>query len=96
MTRNWRILLAAYFAFVVAAMAVGMFAPGAGGRVAVIAWPGAGSAAAIVAAAEGDLLQVGAGNWIAVANGEGGDFVERLYRAGALLVTSPSVAEACL
>lgn len=96
MTFTWRVLLAGYFLFVVGAMAVGMFAPGADGRVAVIAWPGSGSAAAIVAAAGGDLLQVGAGNWIAVANGEGGDFVKRLYGAGAFLVTSPSVAEACL
>lgn len=96
MTRTWRILLASYFTLVVVAMAVGLFAPGASGRVAVIAWPGSGSAAAIVAAAEGDLLQVGSGNWIAIANGEGADFVQRLYRAGAVLVTSPSVAEACL
>lgn len=96
MTRRWRFLLASYFLFVVGAMAMGLFAPGTSGRVAVIAWPGSGSAAAIVAEAGGDLLQVGAGNWIAVANGEGGDFVQRLYRAGAVLVTSPSVAEACL
>ncbi|SDT88115.1 hypothetical protein [Stappia sp. ES.058] len=96
MTRTWRILLTVYFTFVTCAMAMAMFAPGASSRVAVIVWPGSGSAAAIVAAAEGDLLQLGSGNWIAIANGEGGDFAERLYRAGAFLVTSPSVAEACL
>ncbi|WP_425088722.1 hypothetical protein [Stappia sp.] len=96
MTRTWRILLASYFTFVLVAMGVGLFAPGASGRVAVIVWPGSGSAAAIVASAGGDLLQMGSGNWIAIANGEGGDFVQRLYRAGAFLVTSPSVAEACL
>ena len=45
MTLTWRVLLAGYFLFVVGAMAVGMFAPGADGRVAVIAWPGSGSAA---------------------------------------------------
>ncbi|WP_037546738.1 hypothetical protein [Stappia stellulata] len=96
MTRTWYILLTLYAVFVVAAMAIGMFAPGTDGRVAVVVWPGSTPAAAIVAAAGGDLLQVGSGNWIAVASGQGGDFVDRLYQAGAFLVTSPSVAEACL
>ncbi|WP_349359302.1 hypothetical protein [Stappia sp.] len=96
MSKAWTALIGAYFLFVCGVIAAGAMAPGGGDRLAVVTWPGGASAADVVARAGGSLLQIGSGDWVAVASGTGADFSERLYRAGALLVTSPSIAEACL
>jgi hypothetical protein len=85
-------------------------APPAHGAVAVFAAPWSDGAAAIVAEAGGRLVAGGRWPWIilAVANdGElavldgktavsgDGEFVSRLYRAGAILVADPKLAVGC-
>ena len=96
MSKTWTTLIAFYFLLISAAIGASVLAPGSGDRVAVLTWPGDRSAAEVVARAGGSLLQMGSGNWIAVAVGDSSDFSDRLYRAGALLVMSPSIADACL
>jgi hypothetical protein len=69
--------------------------PPARGAVAVFAAPWSTGAADIVAAAGGKLVAAGRWPWIILAISEDGDFVPRLYRAGAFLVTDPKFAIGC-
>jgi hypothetical protein len=70
-------------AWLVSMVAVTWFAS-AGVPVAVVARGGLAAALAAVAAADGDILQVRGDTVIAISND--GSFVQRLYRAGALIV----------
>jgi hypothetical protein len=70
-------------------------APPAKSAVAAFAAPWSTQAADIVAAAGGRLVANGRWPWIILAISEDGDFVPRLHRAGAILVTDPKLAIGC-
>jgi hypothetical protein len=74
---------------------IAIAAPPATGAVAVFAPPWSPRAADIVATAGGRLVANGRRPWIILAISEDGDFVPRLYRAGAILVTDPKLAIGC-
>jgi hypothetical protein len=73
-------------------------APKPGAPVAVIAlpWEQDGAALRIVAAADGLLLAAAGGGGIAIATSVASDFIERLYRSGAVLVVDGATLSACL
>jgi hypothetical protein len=70
-------------------------APPAHGAVAVFAAPWSDGAATIVAEAGGRLVAGGRWPWIILAVADDGEFVSRLYRAGAILVADPKLAVGC-
>lgn len=70
-------------------------APRAGEPVAVVASPWAPKAPAIVAAADGVLIDAGRARIVAIATSDASDFVARLYRAGAALVLDGRGAGLC-
>ena len=82
------VLIAGAFAIMVAI-------PAGTGPVAVFAAPWSADAAGIVAQAGGKLVASGRSPWIIVAVSADEDFVWRLYRAGAILVTDPRYAIGC-
>ena len=97
MTRDFAI--AGLFALLAGLLpAVLALTPKPGAPVAVIAAPWAedGAALRIVAAAEGTVLDTARHGEIAIAAAAGGDFVDRLYRSGAVLVLDGTALSACL
>jgi hypothetical protein len=80
---------------IVAALIVSVAIPAGNGPVAVFAAPWSANAAEIVARAGGQLVVAGRSSWIIIAVSADDDFVTRLYRAGAILVTDPSFAIGC-
>jgi hypothetical protein len=69
--------------------------PPAQGAVAVFAAPWSTQAADIVVGAGGRLVANGRWPWIILAISDDSDFVPRLYRAGAMLVTDSRLAIGC-
>lgn len=69
--------------------------PGDAGPVAVVAFPWGKPSFEVIAQAEGGIVFVQDGSWIAVTQSPGQEFVERLYEAGAGFVASAAVARAC-
>jgi hypothetical protein len=69
--------------------------PNGNGPVAVFAGPWSDNAAEIAARAGGKLVAAGRSDRIVVAISDGDDFVGRLYRSGAILVTDPRYAIGC-
>jgi hypothetical protein len=69
--------------------------PAGKGPVAVFAAPWSATAAEIVARAGGQLIAAGGSSRVIIAVSSDDDFVSRLYRAGALLVTDPRFAVGC-
>jgi hypothetical protein len=80
---------------VVAALFVTVAIPAGTGPVAVFAAPWSANAAEIVARAGGQLVAAGRSPRIIMAISADDDFVRRLYRAGAILVTDPKYAIGC-
>jgi hypothetical protein len=80
---------------IVAALFVTVAIPAGSGPVAVFAPPWSSDAAGIVARAGGQLVAGGRWPWIIMAVSADDDFVRRLYRAGAILVTDPRYAIGC-
>jgi hypothetical protein len=80
---------------IVAALVVTVAIPAGTGPVAVFAAPWSGNAAEIVTQAGGQLVAGGRWPWIIMAVSADDDFVRRLYRAGAILVTDPRYAIGC-
>jgi hypothetical protein len=80
---------------IAAALVVTAAFPAGKGPVAVFAAPWSADAAEIVAQAGGRLVAVGRSSRIIIAVSADDDFVSRLYRAGALLVTDPRYAVGC-
>jgi hypothetical protein len=80
---------------IVAALVVTAAIPEGKGPVAVFAAPWSASPAEIVAQAGGQLVAAGRSPWIIMAVSADADFVSRLYRAGAFLVTDQRFAIGC-
>ena len=80
---------------IAAVLAVAKANPAASGPVAVFAAPWSTGAGEVVARAGGNLLAAGRWPWIVVAVSDDTGFVGKLYRAGAILVTDPSLAVGC-
>jgi hypothetical protein len=90
------ILLLAFAAFCLFAPIVIALSPRDGAPVAVIAPPWSGAdAAAILAAAEGRLLEAAANRLVAIGIDETPGFAWRLYGAGALLVLDARAMTLC-
>lgn len=98
MTGRCGALCLLYVILVLASVTGVALAPASGARVAVVTWPGARQAAEVVAASGGRLVLTGTGSGVVVAvpDGSGEGFINRLYRNGALLVLAPGPVEACL
>lgn len=95
MTRSVKVFASVYFlacSFLVSLAAV---IPAGDGPVAVFASPWGSSALEVVARTDGSIVHVGNGAWVAVTASSEGDFVARLYQAGAGFVASTAVARAC-
>lgn len=76
-------------------LAAAIAAP-SGARVVVVANPfGDTHPALLVSRAGGRLVAMGRRDFLAVAEGDGDDFTNRLFAAGALLVLSGNLATAC-
>jgi hypothetical protein len=69
--------------------------PSGNGPVAVFAAPWSDNAAEIASRAGGKLVVTGRSDRIVVAISDNDDFVGRLYRSGAILVTDPRYAVGC-
>jgi hypothetical protein len=82
-------------AAIVLALFVTVALPAGSGPVAVFAAPWSADAAEIVAQAGGQLVAAGRSPRIITAISADDDFVRRLYRAGAILVTDPKYALGC-
>jgi cytochrome bd-type quinol oxidase subunit 1 len=80
---------------IVAALFVTVAVPAGKGPVAVFAAPWSANAAEIVAQAGGQLVAAGRSPRIIMGISADEDFVSRLYRAGAILVTDPRYAIGC-
>jgi hypothetical protein len=80
---------------IVVALVVTVAIPAGNGPVAVFAAPWSAAAAEIVAQAGGQLVVAGGSPWVMIAVSADEDFVRRLYRAGAILVTDPNFAIGC-
>jgi len=80
---------------ITAVLAAAAASPPATGPVTVFAAPWSMGAAEIAARAGGRLLASGRWPWSIVAVSEDGDFVRRLYAAGAMLVTQPQPSIGC-
>ncbi|TDH38578.1 hypothetical protein E2A64_05615 [Pseudohoeflea suaedae] len=59
-------------------------------------WADAGHLASIIAKADGRIVNGGATNWIAIAEGSSADFATNLIKSGALLVLDGKLASACI
>jgi hypothetical protein len=92
-TSGCKILLNAVV--ILAALAATVAIPVGKGPVAVFAAPWSANAAEIVARAGGQLVAAGRSPRIIMAVSGDDDFVRRLYRAGAILVTDPMFAIGC-
>src|SRR5262244_4281 len=77
------------------AFAITIAIPASSGPVAVFAAPWSAGAVGVVAQAGGRLVRSGRLPWIIVAVSDDNDFVRRLYRAGAILVTDPIYVIGC-
>jgi hypothetical protein len=80
---------------IAAALVVTAAIPDGKGPVAVFAAPWSASPAEIVAQAGGQLVAAGRSSWIIMAVSADENFVGRLYRAGAVLVTDQRYAIGC-
>jgi hypothetical protein len=80
---------------IAAALFVTVAVPAGKGPVAVFAAPWSANAAEIVAQAGGQLVAAGRSPRIIMGISADEDFVRRLYRAGAILVTDPRYAIGC-
>lgn len=92
---------AAIIAFnVVAVLAVftAIAAVPTGSRVVVVAppWHPPERVLAIVAEAGGTLVNGGRASWLTVAEGSSPDFVNRLFKAGAMFILDGKLAAACI
>ncbi|PVB60261.1 hypothetical protein DCO57_18065 [Labrenzia sp. 011] len=76
-------------------MCVGVLMPGDKGLVAVFAKPGGPTAAEVIARADGGIIFVRDGSWVALTESEDHEFIASLYRAGAGFVASSAVAQVC-
>jgi hypothetical protein len=91
------ILFIAFAAFCLLAPVALALAPRDGAPVAVIAAPWSrASAAAILATADGRLLEAAANRLVAIGIDEAPGFTSRLYGAGALIVLDAGAVAACL
>jgi hypothetical protein len=90
-----RLPIAINAALIAAVLAVAAVWPPQTGPVAVFASPWSAGAAGIVANAGGSLLASSVFPWVIVAKSDEPGFVQRLYDAGAILVTDPRLALGC-
>ncbi len=88
-------LVALNAALIIVVLVAVALSPPANGPVAVFVSPWGGSAAEIVARADGRLVAAGGFPWVVIANSDGTGFVQRLYDAGAWLVSDPRLAVGC-
>ncbi|POF34369.1 hypothetical protein [Roseibium marinum] len=95
MTSSAKIFAAAYFLGACILMSLGVLLPGGKGLVAVFAKPGGLTAAEVIARADGPVIFVRDGSWVALTESEDHEFIARLYRAGAGFVASSAVAQVC-
>ncbi|MEP3279588.1 MAG: hypothetical protein ABJN26_23810 [Stappiaceae bacterium] len=87
-----------FFLFACGGTALSAISPVKGEAVAVWANPFTDSSDVyrIISAADGEIIRSGKWSGIAVATSADPDFLARLYKAGALFVSSPIAASGCL
>ncbi|WP_208986220.1 hypothetical protein [Labrenzia sp. OB1] len=95
MTPSAKIFAVTYFIGASMLMSLGVLLPGGKGLVAVFAKPGGLAAAEVIARAEGSIIFVRDGSWVALTESEDDEFIASLYRAGAGFVASTAVAQLC-
>ncbi len=95
MSRTAKIFAAVYFLGSCMVMLLGSLLPGGDGLVAVIAKPWGKTAIEVVAGAEGQIIFVRDGSWVALTEASDPAFIARLYQSGAGFVASSAVALAC-
>jgi len=95
MTRSAKIFAGAYFLGCCSLMLLASLAPGGKGPVAVFAKPWGKPAMEVIAGAEGQIIFIRDGTWVALTESPDPQFIDRLYRAGAGFVASTAVAYAC-
>lgn len=95
MNRSAKIFAAAYFLGCCVLVLVASLTPGGKGPVAVFAMPWGKSALEVVAHAEGPIIFVNNGSWVALTESTDQQFINRLYEAGAGFVASSVIAMAC-
>ncbi|WP_297588017.1 hypothetical protein [Roseibium sp.] len=95
MSRSAKFFAATYFLGSCVLMLLGALMPSGNGLVAVIATPWGKPALEVVAQAEGRIIFVKDGTWVALTEVTDQEFIARLYKSGAGFVASSSVAYAC-
>lgn len=72
--------------------------PREGKSIAVFSWPGAkqSSVIEIIVEADGVIKNFGQFSWVAISNYDKKNRVQRLYKAGALLVLDAALVSTCL
>ncbi|MES0880484.1 hypothetical protein [Roseibium sp. SCP14] len=95
MSKSAKIFAATYFLGCCILMLLGALVPGSNGLVAVVAKPWGKTAVEVVANAEGRIIFVRDGAWVALTEATDQEFIDRLYKSGAGFVASSAVAFAC-
>ena len=95
MSRSAKIFAGAYFLGCCFLMLLGSLTPSGSGPVAVFAKPWGKPALEVIAGADGQIIFVRDGIWVALTDASDQQFIDRLYRAGAGFVASATVAYAC-
>jgi len=95
MNRSAKIFAAVYFLGCCVLMLLGSLTPGGNGVVAVFAKPWGKPALEVIASAEGRIIFVRDGTWVALTVSSDKQFIDRLYEAGAGFVASSAIAAAC-
>lgn len=95
MSRSAKVFAGAYFLGCCVVMLLASLTPSGKGPVAVFAKPWGKPALEVIAGADGRIIFVRDGVWVALTESSDQQFIDRLYRAGAGFVASTAVAYAC-